>query len=154
MKTQWRRGRGGGNTLSTKCPIFIKIHLQHRYSIIIIWKSYYSAHIYQQGTQGAEYYTCIYIQIFRKIGCCSDEFLKPNYLARHKGLQGAKAHTAATARNTGENPFSEFSVRDNLKGNDVEGNYVWIQEVLLTLWRYNQHLTRPMNIVKLGINNR
>ena len=38
----------------------------------------------KQGTQGAE---CI--QTFR-----------PNYLAPYKGLQGATAHTAATARNT------------------------------------------------------
>ena len=32
--------------------------------------------------------------------------LRPNYLAPYKGLQGATTHTAATARNTGANPFS------------------------------------------------
>ena len=32
--------------------------------------------------------------------------LRPIYLAPYKGLQGATAHTAATAKNTGANPFS------------------------------------------------
>ena len=32
--------------------------------------------------------------------------LRPNYVAPYKGLQGATAHLAATARNTGANPFS------------------------------------------------
>ena len=32
--------------------------------------------------------------------------MRPNYVAPYKGLQGAMAHTAATARNTGANPFS------------------------------------------------
>ena len=32
--------------------------------------------------------------------------LRPNYVAAYKGLQGAKAHTAATAWNTGANSFS------------------------------------------------
>ena len=42
---------------------------------------------------------------FRKIGNCSDQFFRPNHLAPDKGLQGATAHTAATARNTGANLF-------------------------------------------------
>ena len=34
-----------------------------------------------------------------------DKLLRPNYLAPYKGLQGATAHTAAIAKNTGVNPF-------------------------------------------------
>ena len=32
--------------------------------------------------------------------------MRPNYVGPFKGLQGAMAHTAATARNNGANPFS------------------------------------------------
>ena len=31
--------------------------------------------------------------------------MKPKHVAPYKGLQGATGHSAATARNTGANPF-------------------------------------------------
>ena len=63
---------------------------------IIILKVYIAHVSSKQGTQGAEY-----IQTLNKIAVMNSETL-----ALHRGLQGATAHTAATARNTRANPFS------------------------------------------------
>ena len=72
--------------------------------IIIISKSYiivYSARIYQTRYSRRWVFTNS-----QKNRLLQWWILRPNYLAPYKGLQGATAHTAATARNTGANPFS------------------------------------------------
>ena len=62
----------------------------------------YSAHIHQTRYSRRLVYTERWLLKLR--------ILRPNYVALYKSLQGATAHTAATARNTGANPFY-FSIR-------------------------------------------
>ena len=64
--------------------------------IIIILKSYIAHLSTKQGTQGAEKDRYV-------IAVMNSE---TQLFSTLKGLQGATAHTAATARNTGANPFS------------------------------------------------
>ena len=56
--------------------------------------------MYQQGTQGT-----YRVQILQKDRLLKLRNLRPNFVAHYKGLQGAMAHTAATAMNTRANPL-------------------------------------------------
>ena len=67
----------------------------------IISKSYIGHVIYQTRYSRRWVYTN-----FQKDMLLQWWVLRPNYLAPSKGLQGATAHTAATARKTRVNPFS------------------------------------------------